>query len=183
MLYVAACCWISLTKIRAVRKRMPFLCMHVANVVGLSSKKQVIRIHASGIVATVKHEQSNRNWSIGQFQCFPVRPHSASACFSEMSVACANERTSPQPARVGLVDELPKSLCFVRQLLANVALAGTETPIRSIADLAPKRSSTRVTRDCLRTFFLGCVSASARTVDSVVVLSSWSDYFTVALVA
>lgn len=86
---------------------------HVLDIVDLSSKEQMIRVHATGVVALVTNTQSIRNIALVKFpgnamgQCYSVPFVSKKDIDSTVSGSI--ERTRPVPTSVCFLNVFPKS--------------------------------------------------------------------------
>lgn len=103
-----------LMALRAVRfPRLPvpsFVC-HVSHVFGLSSEKQVSRIDAFRVIATVEDALSLRNGAVFEFPCDSMSgPGMAELpANAKTSIAPVSGRSCPFPARLSLSDFRPKT--------------------------------------------------------------------------
>ena len=88
---------------------------HVSHVVAMSAEKQMFRINAARVVASMQHVKAIVDWAVGQFPRKPMGGHLAIA--EAKSAISAPSAGSPIPAIVNglLVDVTPKALmewCF-----------------------------------------------------------------------
>lgn len=88
--------------------RMPPLLKRIAHVVHLCSKKQVIRIYASWIVALVQHKNPRRNRPICVLPRHAMRRSPSSVSIIEAAIPESFCSACPEPAGFGLVHKLPE---------------------------------------------------------------------------
>lgn len=107
--------------------RFPSLAKGVLHVVLLSAQKQVIRPNAPLNIAGVTHHLSCRDLSVRKFVGKPMYASVCSSSEIKPGVSVPVDRARPKPARLGLFDLAPNSLChrlFHRPIIAHWAAGG-----------------------------------------------------------
>ena len=98
---------------------------HVAQVSGLCSQKQMRRVDTSRCVATVTNTQTGWNRSEGQFPRHTVGILNG-FMHSDLSIPVSCQRSSPEPASVGLLHLRPETR---GELLSHVWMITQHTPL------------------------------------------------------
>jgi hypothetical protein len=89
-------------------KPRPALCRPIFVIVGLCSKKEVIRVYARGIIAVMKNGHSIWNRAIVQYPRNTVRSL-VFPVYANAAIAIGVSITSPEPASIGLLDPAKQS--------------------------------------------------------------------------
>lgn len=103
------------------RPVMTFLGAHIADIVCGFPKKQVLRVHAGRIVATMQTVHSGRNWAVSQFPRNAVSPLE-SVANAELPVSPGKPIGRPQPTAVRSrrpIDLGPKAFLECCELAGN----------------------------------------------------------------
>ena len=105
------------------------LCAHIAHIVCLTTQKQMGRIRAFRVIATMAHFKAVWNGTTMQCPRNPVRQQFISARYIDDAIPRILVRTSPSPAAVCHMRVLPESVGKGTVTLSTLATRHTTVPL------------------------------------------------------
>lgn len=110
----------------------------VTNVIGLSSKKQMINTHTRGVITSMANTHARWDRAIGQLPSKAMRQHHTTVSTTDVQSAIAIvKRTEPRPAIGRLLDVLLKANCRVSKWAGHGCHSAFESHLHTTIGVSP----------------------------------------------